>query len=202
MPDIRVLFFDVGGVLLTNGWDRAARRAAVEHFGLDWEEFRDRHDFVAPHFETGELTLADYLARTVFYRERSFSPGAFYDFMKDQSAPLDDSLELIAQLATTDRISSPRSTTSPVSSTSTASIASGSATSSPYSSPPATWECASRRRRSTGSPSTSPNISPSGASSSTTGPSIWNAPPWWECTPFTFATSLSCAMTSSVTESR
>ncbi len=99
MTDIKVLFFDVGGVLLTNGWDRASRRAAVERFGLDWEEFQDRHDFVAADFETGKLTLDDYLDRTVFYQERGFSRDDFRDFMFAQSEAKPESLAVLEQLS-------------------------------------------------------------------------------------------------------
>ena len=53
MSDVKVLLFDVGGVLLTNGWDRRSRRLACETFDLDWEDFQDRHEFVSADFETG-----------------------------------------------------------------------------------------------------------------------------------------------------
>ena len=61
MPAANVLFCDVGGVLLTNGWDRPARRRAAEVFRLDWEAFEQRHEVVAADFETGRLTLDEYL---------------------------------------------------------------------------------------------------------------------------------------------
>ena len=32
---ITTLFLDIGGVLLTNGWDRKARRRAAETFHFD-----------------------------------------------------------------------------------------------------------------------------------------------------------------------
>ncbi len=99
MAAVRVLLFDVGGVLLSNGWDRAARRRACEHFELDWEEFQDRHDFVAGEFETGELSIDAYLQRTVFYRERPFSPDRFLEFMKEQSHPIPEMLALVDRLA-------------------------------------------------------------------------------------------------------
>ena len=99
MPDIKVLLFDVGGVLLTNGWDREARRLACERFELDWDDFQDRHEFVAPDFETGKLTMTEYLRRTVFYRERPFTEDEFVDFMKAQSEAMPDSLALLADLA-------------------------------------------------------------------------------------------------------
>lgn len=95
---ISALFFDVGGVLLTNGWDRVSRRRVVEEFGLDWEEFSDRHEFVAEAFETGRMDLDQYLERTVFYRERSFTEEAFRTRMLAQSTGDDQALRLAAGL--------------------------------------------------------------------------------------------------------
>lgn len=96
---IQALFFDVGGVLLTNGWDRSDRRQAVDHFRLDWDEFEDRHELVAPAFERGQLSLEEYLDRTVFYRVRSFSRQEFKDFIYGRSEPLPGSLALLGRLA-------------------------------------------------------------------------------------------------------
>jgi putative hydrolase of the HAD superfamily len=103
VTDIKVLLFDVGGVLLTNGWDRPSRRRACDRFELDWEEFGDRHDLVAAEFETGGLTMAEYLQRTVFYRDRAFGRKDFVDFMESMSAPLAGSLELLGSLVATGR---------------------------------------------------------------------------------------------------
>lgn len=103
MSDIKVLFFDVGGVLLTNGWDRTSRRLAAEEFDLDWEEFQDRHDSVSGDFEIGKLTLPDYLKRTVFYLDRDFTEAEFVDFMKTQSEAKPDSMAVLAELAGSDR---------------------------------------------------------------------------------------------------
>jgi putative hydrolase of the HAD superfamily len=99
LPDIRALFFDLGGVLLTNGWDRHSRRDCVESFGLDYEEFRDRHEFVADAFETGRMTIDEYLDRTVFYREREFTPAAFREGMVAESRPFPDALAVVEELA-------------------------------------------------------------------------------------------------------
>lgn len=60
MAKITALFWDNGGVLLTNGWDRDARKRAVEKFQLDWADFEDRHELVLDAFETGVLSLDDY----------------------------------------------------------------------------------------------------------------------------------------------
>lgn len=85
MPEITTLFWDIGGVILTNGWDREARREAVRTFQLDWEEFQDRHDLSFPAFDSGQITLNEYLDRTLFYRARSFTREEFTAFMFAQS---------------------------------------------------------------------------------------------------------------------
>ncbi len=95
----RVLLFDVGGVLATNGWDRTARRRAAEEFGFDSKEFQNRHEFVAHDFETGQLDLVGYLDRTLFYRERPFQREDIAEFIKHQTEPYNDSLAIVAELA-------------------------------------------------------------------------------------------------------
>jgi putative hydrolase of the HAD superfamily len=101
MAQITALFWDVGGVLLSNGWDRSNRRQAAEHFSLDWEEFQDRHEFVSTDFEAGRLTLQEYLQRTVFYRSRSFTEEEFKKFMFGQSQPHPETLAIAERLAKT-----------------------------------------------------------------------------------------------------
>lgn len=101
MPQISALFWDNGGVILTNGWDRDARQRAVEKFQLDWTEFEDRHELVLNAFETGGLSLDDYLKRTVFYRSRPYVPEDFKSFMFKQSQPFPDSLVFASALAQT-----------------------------------------------------------------------------------------------------
>ena len=96
---ITTLFFDVGGVVLTNGWDRHSRAAVVPEFGLDYEEFQDRHDFVANAFEIGELSLDDYLARTIFYRDRDFTQDEFVARMKATSEEFPGMLDLLDDFA-------------------------------------------------------------------------------------------------------
>ena len=77
MPAITTLFWDIGGVVLTNGWDRGSRRAAAQSFQLDWEDFQDRHDLSFPAFDSGQITLDQYLDRTLFYRPRTFTREEF-----------------------------------------------------------------------------------------------------------------------------
>jgi putative hydrolase of the HAD superfamily len=96
---IRAIFWDVGGVLLTNAWDHTQRTAALEHFQLDEEEFHDRHDMVVSSFERGKITLDEYLDRTVFYRPRPFTREEFRDYMYSLSKPLPESLDFARALA-------------------------------------------------------------------------------------------------------
>jgi putative hydrolase of the HAD superfamily len=99
LAKISAIFCDVGGVLLSNAWDRAQRRRALEHFGLDEVEFEDRHEMLISSFERGKISLQDYLQRTVFYRRRSFTPEDFRNFMFSLSQPCQDALELARSLA-------------------------------------------------------------------------------------------------------
>ena len=103
MAEVNTLFWDNGGVILTNGWDRDSRELAVERFHLGWADFEDRHELMLYTFETGELSLDDYLRRTVFYRSRPFTVEEFKTFMFEQSQPFPESLEFLAALARTRR---------------------------------------------------------------------------------------------------
>jgi putative hydrolase of the HAD superfamily len=96
MPDVTALFWDVGGVILTNGWDRPSRAAAAVKFGLDWEDFQDRHELASPAFEIGRISLDTYLTRTVFYRTRSFTREEFTAFIFAQSKELPESRAVLS----------------------------------------------------------------------------------------------------------
>ncbi len=92
------LFLDVGGVMLTNGWDTQMRVQAAKTFDLNYEEMNGRHALTFDTYEIGKMTLDDYLYRVVFYKPRSFSLGEFKTFMFAQSAPYDDMIALIRDL--------------------------------------------------------------------------------------------------------
>ena len=94
------LFLDIGGVLLTNGWDRAIRIHASEKFGLDYMEMEERHHLTFDTYEEGKLSLDEYLNRVVFYQERSFSHEEFKAFMYAQSQPFPKMIELMRGLKT------------------------------------------------------------------------------------------------------
>lgn len=99
MTPIRTLFWDVGGVLLSNAWDREERGRAVEHFHLENAEFEAKHKEIFASFEAGKLTLEQYLDRAVFYQPRKFSKEEFKSFMFSQSKPKPEALELARSLA-------------------------------------------------------------------------------------------------------
>jgi putative hydrolase of the HAD superfamily len=96
---IRALFWDIGGVLLTNAWDHTQRIQALKQFQLDEDEFRDRHEMVVSSFERGKITLDEYLDRTVFYRPRPFTREAFIEYMHSLSQPFLEVLQFARALA-------------------------------------------------------------------------------------------------------
>jgi putative hydrolase of the HAD superfamily len=99
MPEIKALFWDLGGVLLSNAWDRTQRAQALQKFQLDEIEFHDRHEMLVSSFERGKITLEEYLDRTVFYRERPFTRDQFKSFMYSLSQPDAEALNLARALA-------------------------------------------------------------------------------------------------------
>ncbi len=93
------LFFDIGGVLGTNGWSSPQRRGAMERFGLDAAEFEQQHRDAVGTFEQGRMTLDEYLDATVFYRDRDFSREAVVEFMRGESRPDQVTIALARRLA-------------------------------------------------------------------------------------------------------
>jgi putative hydrolase of the HAD superfamily len=95
---ITTLFLDIGGVLLTDGWNRASRKKAAELFHLDYQDMDDRHHLTFDTYEVGKITLDEYLNRMVFFEDRDFTPEEFKLFMYDQSKPFEDMINLITSL--------------------------------------------------------------------------------------------------------
>jgi putative hydrolase of the HAD superfamily len=92
------VFVDIGGVLLTNGWDHQARKRAATNFKLDWSDLNARHRLNFEIHEEGKLSFEEYLGRVVFYEKRPFTRAQFRSFMCDQSKPYPEMLELLAEL--------------------------------------------------------------------------------------------------------
>lgn len=97
---ITCIFVDIGGVLLTNGWDHQARKRAATEFKLELAEMEERHDLNFNTYEEGKLSLEEYLNRVVFYRNRSFTRNRFQRFMFNQSKPFLDMIGLVEELKT------------------------------------------------------------------------------------------------------
>jgi putative hydrolase of the HAD superfamily len=96
---ISVLLTDIGGVLLSNGWDADARHRAAGLFGLDAEEMDARHHLTFDTYEVGKISLETYLNRVVFYEPRVFPMDNFRQFMLAQSQPLPDMIAFVRRLA-------------------------------------------------------------------------------------------------------
>ena len=103
MPEITTLFWDIGGVILTNGWDRESRKQAATAFPFDIEEFQDRHDLSFPALDCGNITLNEYLDRTLFFRARPFSREEFTAFMFAQSKECADTRALLDKVTSLDK---------------------------------------------------------------------------------------------------
>jgi len=95
---ITALFVDIGGVLLTNGWDHHARKRAAVNFKLGLAEMEERHQLNVASYEEGNLTLKEYLDRVVFYRKRPFTRAQFRRFIFEQSKPHPQMLALVRKL--------------------------------------------------------------------------------------------------------
>jgi putative hydrolase of the HAD superfamily len=99
LPKITAIFWDIGGVLLSNAWDREQRQRTLKQFDLDDVEFESRHEMLVSSFERGKITLQEYLERTIFYRPRSFTLDAFKKYMFSLSQPIPETLQLANELS-------------------------------------------------------------------------------------------------------
>jgi putative hydrolase of the HAD superfamily len=95
---ITCVFVDIGGVLLTNGWDHLARKRAAKHFKLGWAEMDKRHRLNFEIHEQGKLSFEDYLSRVVFYEKRPFTRAQFRSFMCAQSKAYPEMISLVTKL--------------------------------------------------------------------------------------------------------
>jgi putative hydrolase of the HAD superfamily len=83
-----VILFDVGGVMLTNGWDHKERKVVIEQFNLDREAFEARHEKPNDAWERDTIAISEYLKETVFYEPRAFTEADFLEAMKAVSVPI------------------------------------------------------------------------------------------------------------------
>ena len=92
---IKTIFFDIGGVMLTNGWGHVSRENAAKKFGIDYAEMDYQHDFIFNIYEIGAISLDEYLDTVVFNQPRNFTREAFKEFMFQQSQELPQMLSLL-----------------------------------------------------------------------------------------------------------
>ena len=105
MAEISTVLFDVGGVLLTNGWDRTERAAVLEQFALESVAFEQRHEIANDAWEKGLMTAEQYLLQTVFYEPRPFTPGAFLEAMMERSRLLPHgAMRILQELAASEEV--------------------------------------------------------------------------------------------------
>lgn len=98
MAKITTLFLDIGGVLMTNGWDRYMRENAAQAFDLDLVDFENRHRQFYDSYEQGSTSFDDYLNKTLFWTERNFSKEKFKSYVLGQSKPFPDMIAFFVQL--------------------------------------------------------------------------------------------------------
>lgn len=96
---ITAIFWDVGGVLLSNAWDHEQRQRTLKQFGLDEVEFESRHEMLVSSLERGKISLDEYLERTIFYRPRPFALDEFKKYMCSLSQPCTETLQLAKELS-------------------------------------------------------------------------------------------------------
>jgi putative hydrolase of the HAD superfamily len=105
VAEISAMLFDVGGVLLTNGWDHLERSAVLSHFCVDRAAYEARHELANDAWEKGFMTAEQFLQRTVFFEPRSFTPAEFLEEAKAQSRALDSgALGVLDQLRASRRL--------------------------------------------------------------------------------------------------
>lgn len=99
MKEISTIFFDIGGVCLSNGWDEISREKAADEYSLDYIEMETRHASVFQDFEKGKISLDEYLSKVIFYKERNFTEKDFINFMYSQSHAFDSTFEILNKLS-------------------------------------------------------------------------------------------------------
>jgi putative hydrolase of the HAD superfamily len=99
VTEISHIFFDIGGVLGSNGWDHEQREVAVKRFDLNPEDFEWRHKEVVSDWEEGRIDLKEYLDIAVFHTKRSFSREEFTEFMYSQSIPNEGTIDIARRLS-------------------------------------------------------------------------------------------------------
>jgi putative hydrolase of the HAD superfamily len=95
--DLKILFFDIGGILLSNGWGHESRELAAKKFGLDYAEINTLHNFIFNVYEIGSISLDQYLDTVIFHKPRNFPRQDFMEFIYAQSEELPEMLQWLKE---------------------------------------------------------------------------------------------------------
>jgi putative hydrolase of the HAD superfamily len=63
---IRTIFWDIGGVLLTNGWGHAQREPVLKRLGIDLDAYEEQHERANYYWERGLIDAEEFFRQTVF----------------------------------------------------------------------------------------------------------------------------------------
>jgi len=99
VSNITTLLFDLGGVVLTNGWDENSRREGTEYFKLNYDEVEQRHNKIFPDFEKGNVSLIKYINEVIFYKKRNFNTDDFINFIKSRTKSYKSTLQILEELS-------------------------------------------------------------------------------------------------------
>lgn len=95
---VKALLLDIGGVLLSNGWDRELRKKTAETFKIDYIEMNSRHHLIFDTYETGKITFEEYLTRTIFFEKRDFTIKDVKEFIFKAVYPFEDMIQYIKEI--------------------------------------------------------------------------------------------------------
>ena len=101
---VETVFFDLGGVLLSNGWDPVQRATVLPKFDVSLEEYEARHEAANYFWERGLKDAHWFFEQTVFYEPRSFTFDELWAEVEGQSSVLyPETYEIIAKIRRTGR---------------------------------------------------------------------------------------------------
>lgn len=95
---ITTFFLDIGGVLLTNGWGHELRKRTADIFHIDHAEMESRHHLTYDTFESGKLSLTEYLNRVIFYEPRSYAKEEVIAYIFEQCTPFQEMIDLVSTI--------------------------------------------------------------------------------------------------------
>ncbi|MDR3735534.1 MAG: HAD family phosphatase [Acidobacteriaceae bacterium] len=99
MTEIKTIYFDIGGVLLSNGFDEHQRAHVLPQFGVDLADYETRHPAANHKWERGLCTAHEYFNETLFYKPRDFGFDEIWAAVKAQSAVLHPGcFDIVAEL--------------------------------------------------------------------------------------------------------